>query len=223
MNTLLQNLFNDGSNDGNFIINTNIKCHSFILYHLSTTCKNLIDDNIYEIELNVDEKIIRILINYFYTEKFLSIDLTAIQIVDLFTIINTLKCNNIIPLKKHYISKFLLKLDEDNYIYILKLVNNIHIDLEEIILTFFSQVILNNELALNSLSNNPLSNISDNILNKLFNISIQNINIYNKEINDLKNERDTILNNILLEKSIKNKSQCILDDEYIPKTKKSKN
>lgn len=222
MNTILQNLFNNGNNDGNFIMNTRngtITCHPFVLYHISNVCKNLIDSNTLAININTDLKITKILINYMYTEKFSSEDLNINEITDLFDLIDNLKCDKCTTLKNYYLPKFLSKLDEDNWLNTLKIVFNCHNSLEEIIYKYFSDVILNNVSQINYIvSNSIVKNVSDQVQVRLFEIALSNIVNKVSEIDELKIERDNIMNKML-------QSEVTSDEDIAPKIvkKKSKN
>lgn len=220
MNTVLQNLFNNGINNGDFTIytqNGELKCHSFVLNYLSTVCKDLINDNCYSITINIDHKIIKIIVNYIYCERICTDDLTIMEIFELFEAINYLKCSNCTILKNYYLPKFLSKLCEDNWIEMLKLVHNNHIILEDIIYKYFTEIILTNANCLNYIIANPII-INDTIQNKLFNIALQHIVNLNLNINEVKNDRDNIMNKILQNEAS--------SDEDIPiskSKKKSKN
>lgn len=216
MNTILQSLFNNGANNGDFTIyaqNGEFKCHSFVLSYLSTVCKDLINENCYSITINSDQKIIKILINYIYCEKICTDDLTIMEIFDLFQVINDLKCSKCTILKNYYLPKFLSKLCEDNWIEMLKLVHNSHVILEDMVYKYFTEVILVNTDCLNYIIANSII-INEVIQNKLFNIALQHIVNLNNNIIKVETDRDNIMNKILQNE--------VLSDEDIPITKSKK-
>ena len=236
MITILRSKYNNGDNDGNITIKTkdkDIKCHSFVLENTSEYFRG----NIRKIDFNgiiemgsTTYDLINIVINYLYSEKIVDRELTCNDIVQLYGLLNCLKCDNsVMILRNHYLKKFKQLLNEENWISLLKSVFNIDIynDLQEEIIVFYRDYILENTANCNLQTIKALfKELNGEIKDILYDICFEKLvdcnNVLRNSLN-IEQEEKILANNYL--KNIKDKEDSDEDSLKLPKklTKKKVN
>lgn len=145
MLTVLKTLYNNGENNGDMTIitkNNKLKCHSFVVNNTSDFFKF---NNTSVVNLEYDSEIINITLNFMYTEKIIDKNIPPYSIIQLFDLINLLKCSEqICQLKKYYTDKFSKQIDDNNWLQMLKTVFNIqkYNELQEILIQYYNNKIL---------------------------------------------------------------------------------
>lgn len=198
MLSILKTLYNNGENDGNITIITKsskLMCHSFIIENTSEYFRSCIFScNV--IELDYSFELVNIVMNYLYSEKILDKNLDANEIINLYNLINQLKCKdstNINTLKNHYLKKFPSLINETNWIDLLKYVYNInkYADFQEEILTYYKSNILTyiEDLDFNEIIN-MYTNTNDELKILLFSICLERVSVMNVEIKNNTNNSE---------------------------------
>jgi len=193
MLSVLRTLYNNGENDGEILIKTKdsqIKCHLFVIENTSDYLKSCVKSENFNniIELDSSFELVNIAMNYLYAERIIDKELSADEIINLYNLINQLKCKdniNINILKNHYLKKFPYLIEENNWIDLLKYVHNInkYADFQEEILCYYKSNILTyiEDLDLNTIVN-MYSNVNTEIKILLFSICLERLSIINIEI-----------------------------------------
>lgn len=211
MITLLRTLYNNGDNDGTITIVTNdkkhIACHSFIIECTSEFLRSVTKSENFKnvIEIDSTYELVNIVLNYLYSEKIVDKELSAIDIINLYNLINQLRCNDsIVVLKNHYLKKFPNLLNEENWIQLLTYIFNVnkYADLQEIILSYYRNKVLDNIESFNlQIINEIYKGINEEIKNLLFSICLEKIFNLTNEIknntNDQYNKNKQKLNSYL--------------------------
>lgn len=199
-----------------------IKCHSFIVINTSEFFKITIrETNQTHIILDYDFEIINVVLNYLYTEKIVDKNLSSTDIIQLFDLINLIKCDDsCIQLEKYYIEKFDKLINNDNWFQLLKNIFNInkYIDLQAMLLSYYNSYILQNIDEFNVHIIKELFNDCNNgIKYLLFSICIDKMLRITNELKDIDNEKNIQekkkMNNIL--------KKLDIDDENKIKSKKN--
>lgn len=203
MLSILRTLYNNGQNNGDVILKTKeqeIKCHSFVLETTSDYFKSCIKYENFNgvIEMDLSFEITNIIINFLYSEKIIDKDLTAGEIIRLFTAISSLQCSDsIIILKNYYAKKFPKLLNEDNWHVLLEQIfnTNKYAGLQEMIMEYYENNILNNiDLETMFSLKDTFAFMNGEIKNVLFAISLKKINALLEEIRDNSSETKIALN-----------------------------
>jgi len=162
---------------------------------------------------------VNIVLNYLYSEKIIDKELSANDIINLYNLINQLRCKDIIvPLKNHYLKKFPALLNESNWMELLKCVFNVskYTDFQEEILSYYKSNVLTQleDLDLNTIIN-TYKLVNEEIKTLLFLICLEKISLMNIEIkNNIIDKNITTkqnLNSYL--KTINEDSQDEIDEE----------
>lgn len=234
MLTILRSLFNNGDNDGNIIIKPTrsndkiIKCHDYVLKNTSDFLTECIKNESFNNVINLDShyETALIVFNFLYSEYTLDLDLNCNQIIELYYLINQLKCHDsIMVLKNHYLVKFVNKLDESNWFSSLKNIYGVskYHDLQEEILKYFRNSVLTNIENFNTIYLVDLfKEATHEIKNTLFSICLETVLSLNNEIihrnklNDQKIKDKQKLNNYLkYELNVDNDEIDNSDDENV--------
>ncbi len=225
MLTILRTLYNNGENDGDIIIKTineELRGHSFILKKTSDFFRICMSDPYFAgiIEIDSTSKIINIVINYLYSEKIIDDDLSPTEIIQLYNVINNLKCHQSITiLKNYYLQKFPKLLNQNNWIELLTYTFNIskYTELQEELLTFYTNYILNNiqTIDLHTIDN-LYKPVNDEIKNILFSIALQKVYSLTNEIKNNTSQQENItkhnLNTFLINAS---EYEEAISEEYV--------
>jgi hypothetical protein len=148
--------------------------------------------------MDLSFEITNIIINFLYSEKIIDKDLTAGEIIRLFTAISSLQCSDsIIILKNYYAKKFPKLLNEDNWHVLLEQIfnTNKYAGLQEMIMEYYENNILNNiDLETMFSLKDTFAFMNGEIKNVLFAISLKKINALLEEIRDNSSETKIALN-----------------------------
>lgn len=193
MLSLLTNLYNNGANCGDIVIKTNdkeIKGHKFILCLTSEYFGNLCNDTKFNniVELNFNYTVVNVILTYLYTEKIIAIPISAEEIIQIYDLVNFLRCHNSIEiLKNHFYKKFVQCVCDENWKKLLLQVYGIakYANLQEIILDFYKNTILCNIHVINleEFKKNH-TDMENGLKDMLFSICIDKLN----ELTFCKNE-----------------------------------
>jgi hypothetical protein len=218
MLSILRDLYKNGDNDGNVIIKTKdkeLKCHEFVISNTSDFFKSSINSDSYYniIELDSSFEIVNIIMNYLYSEKIVDKELSANDIINLYNLINQLRCKDfIIPLKNHYLKKFPELLNELNWMELLKCVFNVnkYADFQDEILLYYKSNILTQleDLDLNTIIDN-YKYVNEEIKTLLFTICLAKILSMNIEI-----KNNIIDKNITTKQNLNTYLKTINDDSH---------
>jgi len=204
MNELVTRLFNEGQNDGDVVLISSdkllIKCHSYVIYNLSTFFKCCLDFNKINEKENIitmeySEKILKIVINIIYNDKYFTQELEIDEILLILKLIDELQLNfninkQIIRLEEN----FKQKVNQSNWLELLKKVNDFYIykGIKKILLNFYSKDILDSceinsilDIFYDKSVNLELQKeLLDNILLKLKELKVENLNLQKKIANN---------------------------------------
>lgn len=229
MISVLRTLYNNGDNDGNIAINTKLgqlKAHSFILENTSELFKACIKSQSFSnmIELDASDELVNIVMNYLYSEKIIDKELDPNDIINLYNLINHLRCKdsiNISILKNHYLKKFPGLLNEGNWMDLLRSVYNIskYADFQEEIIAYYKSHILAfiEDLDINFVMS-MYTNISDELKILLFSICLERVSVINAELRNNAIEAES-KEKQKMNSALKSKSD---DDDYDEYTENDK-
>ena len=149
MLSILRTLYNNGENNGDILIKTkngNLKCHSFVLENTSLYFRSQIISTTFDKTLQFDfnVEIVNIVMNYLYCETIIDKDISVYDIMNLYDLISQISCDNINPLKKHYLAKYTIQINDKNWCTLLNNVYGVnkYADLQECILSFYRNNVL---------------------------------------------------------------------------------
>ena len=149
MISILRTLYNNGENNGDILVKAkdgNLMCHSFVLENTSLYFKSQIISNTFDktLQLNFNVETVNIVLNYLYSEIIIDKELSVYDIMNLYDLISQLSCDNINPLKNHYLAKFNVQINDKNWCTLLNNVYGVnkYADFQECVLSFYRNNIL---------------------------------------------------------------------------------
>lgn len=244
MQSTLNNLYNNGNNEGDIILNLldgTIRCHSFVLIYTSSYFKNNMntlkcshDINImdyetgyesdgitYQLPLQTTKKIANIIMAFLYNEKVIDIDLNGQEIIELFDNIRSLQFGNfVIILKNHYMNKFKYEINTNNWLLLLKITinDNFYTVLTDKILDYYQNNILT---SIDDICESNIDKIIDEFINcdplivkTLYKRCLMKIVEMNVKLND-NSDNGKLFDNKNINKIIKNCIENSDSDEEI--------
>ena len=186
MDTLIQSLFNDGNNDGKFIIKTKddveIKCHHIVLKKQSdyfkslddfetNKLKQLLDDtkkdfnkinNTKTTHLDYSSKVVKTLLNKMYNSNYIIKDLTYEEIIEIVKLIDEILIqHNKQLLEKELVEILKTSINEKNWLHLLQKAydNNLSdLYINSIQSYFLNEILIKDDIV----ENDPLKNIDLN-------------------------------------------------------------
>lgn len=218
MLTSLNNLYQKRNLSGDFTIiclDKSVSCHKFILEYTSDILnKSIHDDN--RISLSYDSKLVVLLLEYLYTETINDYELSAIEIIHLFSLINKTNLDHVsLKLKNYYLGKFINTINSNNWLEMLKNVYNnpVYSELLKLVLDYFENNILVSNSNLDYLLVNDIIYDNDNVLLKLlFKRSLNKLKIANDELINKNDDINKKIKKVIKTKLLEDSDNC--DSSY---------